>query len=42
MPSEKEVKILSDLLADKEGNERQQAYADVLWILINSPEMRIY
>ena len=39
---DEEVTLLSKILKGKQGQERVSALNDILWILINSPEMRLY
>lgn len=37
-----EVSLMLSLLKDKKGEERVSAINDILWVLINSSEMRLY
>lgn len=39
---DEEVNLLAKTLQDKTGEERKSTYKDILWVIINSPEMRLY
>ena len=39
---EEEVSLLAKTLIDKEDNERTSTYKNILWVIINNPEMRLY
>lgn len=39
---EEEVSLLNKIISDKAGDERKAAYKDILWVIINNPEMRLY